>query len=159
MRFRNATLTTLAPTGTISVIAGPCSSGIEPIFAISYFRNVMDQTKLVEVDPVFEEVAKERGFYSAQLMERIAQEGSIKDIDDIPQDVKNIFVTAHDISSQWHVRMQAAFQKFTDNAVSKTINFFIAQRKRMSAMPTCLLMIWGVKVLRFIVTAAASIGF
>jgi ribonucleoside-diphosphate reductase alpha chain len=113
----------LAPTGTISIIAGPCSSGIEPVFAISYFRNVMDQTKLVEVDPVFEIVAKERGFYSKELMEAIAQAGSIQHLDEIPQDVKDIFVTSHDIAPQWHVRMQAAFQKYTDNAVSKTINF------------------------------------
>ncbi len=123
MRFRNATLTTLAPTGTISIIAGPCSSGIEPIFAISYYRNVMDKTKLVETDPVFEVVAKERGFYTPELMEKIAQEGSIHDIKEIPDDVKRVFVTAHDISPEWHIKMQAEFQKYTDNAVSKTINF------------------------------------
>lgn len=123
MRLRNATLTTIAPTGTISIIAGPCSSGIEPLFAISYYRNVMDNDKLVEVDPLFEEIARERGFYSRELMEKIAESPTLKNIEGIPEDIKNIFVTAHDISPEWHVRMQAAFQSFTNNAVSKTINF------------------------------------
>ncbi len=123
LRMRNATLTTIAPTGTISIIAGPCSSGIEPLFAISYYRKVMDNDKLVEVDPLFEEVARRRGFYSAELMGKIAEKSSLKDIDGIPQDVKDIFVTAHDISPEWHVRMQAAFQKYVHNATSKTINF------------------------------------
>ncbi len=122
-RMRNATLTTIAPTGTISIIAGPCSSGIEPLFAISYYRNVMDNDKLVEVDPLFEEVAKLRGFYSRELMEKIAENGSLAHIDEIPEDVKRVFVTAHDISPEWHVRMQAAFQKYVHNATSKTINF------------------------------------
>lgn len=122
-KFRNATLTTIAPTGTISIIAGPCSSGVEPIFSICYYRNVMDQTKLVETDPVFEQVAKERGFYSLELMQKIADAGSIQNIKEIPEDVKKVFATAHDISPEWHIRMQAAYQQFTDNAVSKTINF------------------------------------
>lgn len=123
MKLRNATLTTIAPTGTISIIAGPCSSGIEPMFAIVYYRNVMDNDKLVEVDPLFEEVAKERGFYSRELMEKIAESSSLKDVEGIPEDVKKVFVTAHDISPEWHVRMQAAFQKYVHNATSKTINF------------------------------------
>lgn len=122
-RLRNATLTTIAPTGTISIIAGPCSSGIEPIFAISYFRSVMDKDKLIEVDNVFEEVAKERGFYSKELMDKIAEKGSIQDFKEIPDDVRRAFVTSHDIAPEWHVKMQAAFQKYTDNAVSKTVNF------------------------------------
>ena len=123
IRMRNATLTTIAPTGTISIIAGPCSSGIEPLFALSYYRNVMDNDKLVEVEPLFEQVARERGFYSHQLMEKIAESASIKDIKEIPEDVRRIFVTSHDISPEWHVRMQAAFQKYVHNATSKTINF------------------------------------
>ncbi|MCM8799999.1 MAG: vitamin B12-dependent ribonucleotide reductase, partial [Candidatus Omnitrophica bacterium] len=121
--LRNATLTTIAPTGTISIIAGPCSSGIEPLFAIVYYREVMDKTRLYEVEPYFTEIAKERGFYSEELMQRIAQAGSIKDFKEIPDDVKRVFVTAHDISPYWHIKMQAAFQKYVHNATSKTINF------------------------------------
>jgi len=119
--YRNATTTTIAPTGTLSIIAD-CSSGIEPLFALSFVRNVMDDDKLPQVNPCFEKVARERGFYTDQLMDTIARKGSIQDIDIIPEDVRRIFVTAHDISPEWHVRMQAAFQKYTDNAVSKTVN-------------------------------------
>ena len=118
---RNATLTTIAPTGTISIIAG-CSSGIEPIFAISFIRNVMDNTELLEVNPVFEKLAKEMSFYNEGLMKEIARHGTIAHIRKIPDSVKRIFVTAHDINPSWHVKMQAAFQKHTDNAVSKTVN-------------------------------------
>jgi len=119
--MRNATVTTIAPTGSISIIAG-CSSGIEPLFAVSFMRNVLEGTRLFEVNPVFEKVAKERGFYSAKLLEKIAKSGSLQKIKEIPTDVRRIFVTALDIKPEWHVRMQAVFQKYTDNAVSKTIN-------------------------------------
>ncbi|MGD9330719.1 MAG: vitamin B12-dependent ribonucleotide reductase [Desulfobacterales bacterium] len=118
---RNATTTTIAPTGTLSIIAN-CSSGIEPLFALSFVRTVMDNDQLMEVNPVFEAVAKAHGFYSEALMTKVAQCGTIRDIEEIPQEVRKIFVTAHDVSPEWHIRMQAAFQKYTDNAVSKTVN-------------------------------------
>lgn len=123
-KMRNATVTTIAPTGTISIISG-CSSGIEPLFAISYIRRgVLDgQTELLEVNPLFEETAKARGFYSDELMKEIARKGSIQGISNIPEDIKKVFVTAMDIIPEWHVMMQATFQKHTDNAVSKTVNF------------------------------------
>lgn len=120
--IRNATVTTIAPTGTISLIANS-SSGIEPIFAISYIRNVMDNDELLEVNPVFAEISKERGIYTEETMKRIAKEGTLKKIDEIPEDIKKVFVTAHDITPEWHIRIQSAFQEYTDNAVSKTINF------------------------------------
>ncbi len=118
---RNATLTTIAPTGTISIISNT-SSGIEPLFAIAYIRNVMDNTELMEVNPYFEEVSKNMNFHSENLMREIAKKGTIQEIDGIPEEVKKVFVTAHDIGPGWHVRMQAAFQKYVDNAVSKTVN-------------------------------------
>ncbi len=119
--MRNSTVTTIAPAGTISIIAG-CSSGIEPLFAISYIRTVMDNTRMIEINPFFEKEAKEKGFYSELLMEKTAEIGSVQEFDEIPPDSKKIFVTSHDIAGEWHVRHQAAFQKYTDNAVSKTIN-------------------------------------
>jgi len=120
--IRNATVTTIAPTGTLSIIAN-CSSGVEPLFAVSYVRTVMDNDRLVEVNPIFEEVAVKRGFYTQELMSLIADHGSVHGIDDVPPDVQEVFVTAHDIAPEWHIRMQAAFQEHTDNAVSKTVNF------------------------------------
>ncbi len=119
--MRNATTTTIAPTGTISIIAD-VTSGIEPLFAVSFVRDVMEGTKLLEVNALFEEIAKKRGFYSRELMMEIARKGSVQDIDRIPEDVRRIFVTALDIEPKWHVKMQAAFQKHVDNAVAKTVN-------------------------------------
>ena len=121
-RFRNATRTTVAPTGSLSIIAN-CSSGIEPIFALSYVRHILEGEELVEVNPYFEQVAKDRGFYSPELMKDLALGGKIRDIEGIPEDVKRIFVTAYDIAPEWHVKMQAAFQRSCDSAVSKTVNF------------------------------------
>jgi ribonucleoside-diphosphate reductase alpha chain len=121
-RLRNATVTTIAPTGTLSILAN-CSSGIEPLFAVSYVRTVMDNDRLIEVNPIFRRVAEERGFYSEELMEKIAEHGTVRGIPEVPEDVQRVFVTAHDIEAVWHVRMQAAFQKYVDNAVSKTVNF------------------------------------
>lgn len=122
LKVRNATTTTIAPTGTLSIIAG-CSSGIEPLFALSYVRNILDGDHLIEVNPLFEDVARKEGFYSEEMMKELARRGTIKHMAGIPEEVKRLFVTAHDISPEWHVRMQAAFQRSTDNAVSKTINF------------------------------------
>ena len=119
---RNATVTTIAPTGTLSIIAG-CSSGIEPLFALTFMRKVLDGAELFEVNPHFEKVAKERGFSSDSLTKQIAEHGGCTGIPEVPEDVQRVFVTSHDISPEWHIRMQAAFQKYTDNAVSKTVNF------------------------------------
>ncbi|MBI4141665.1 adenosylcobalamin-dependent ribonucleoside-diphosphate reductase [Candidatus Woesearchaeota archaeon] len=119
--MRNATTTTIAPTGTISLIAG-VSSGIEPLFAISFVRDVMEGTKLLEVTPLFEETARQRGFYSKTLTLKVARKGTINDIKEIPADVRKLFVTSFDIAPEWHVKLQAAFQKHVDNAVSKTVN-------------------------------------
>ena len=118
--LRNSTVTTIAPTGTISIIAG-CSSGIEPLFAVAYSHIVGDR-HLTFVNPHFEAVARNRGFYSDALMEAVAERGTLHDLAEVPEDVRRVFVTAHEIAPEWHVRMQAAFQKATDNGVSKTIN-------------------------------------
>lgn len=120
--IRNATTTTIAPTGTISIIAG-VSSGIEPLFAVAFVRNVMDNDKLVEVNPYFKEVLEARGLYNKDLMLKVANEGTPSHIAELPNDIKKVFATAHDVSPKWHIKMQAAFQKHTDNAVSKTVNF------------------------------------
>ncbi len=126
--IRNATRTTIAPTGTLSIIAN-CSSGIEPLFALAYIRKSHigkkgdEWVELVEANPYFEKIAKDKGFYSKELMEKISSGTPLKEIDEVPEIIKKIFVTSHDISPEWHIRMQSAFQKYVDNAVSKTINF------------------------------------
>jgi ribonucleoside-diphosphate reductase alpha chain len=120
--MRNATVTTIAPAGTISIIAGT-SSGIEPIFALAFLRHVLEGKELLEVNPYFEALAKQEGFYSEELMRKIAHSGNIQNVREVPENIRKLFVTAHDISPEDHIRMQAAFQKYIDNAVSKTVNF------------------------------------
>lgn len=119
---RNATITTIAPTGTLSIIAG-CSSGVEPVFGYVFIRNIMDGTEMVEVNPILKAELEKRGLYSDELMKRIAKEGTVAHIEELPEDLRRVFVSAHDISPEDHIRMQAAFQQSTDNAVSKTVNF------------------------------------
>lgn len=119
--LRNATVTTIAPTGTLSILAG-CSSGIEPLFALSFARNVMDGERLIEVNPHFERALAEAGLHSAELAEKVSRQGSVRALEEVPAALRRIFVTALDIAPEWHLRMQAAFQRHTDNAVSKTVN-------------------------------------
>ncbi len=119
---RNATTTTIAPTGTLSIIAN-CSSGIEPLYGITYTRKILDDVELKILNPNFEEIAKRKGFHSKKLIDTIIAFGSIQERTDVPDDVKRLFITAHDITPEDHIRIQAAFQKYTDNAVSKTVNF------------------------------------
>ena len=120
--LRNATCTTIAPTGTLSLLAS-CSSGVEPVFAYVFIRNVMDNTEMIEVNPILRATLEQRGLYTPELMRKIAAQGSLQHIPEIPQDIKRVFVCAHDVSPTYHIRMQAAFQHHTDNAVSKTVNF------------------------------------
>lgn len=120
--IRNATTTCIAPTGTISMIAS-ASGGVEPLFGLVFSRNVMDGTEMLEINPIFEKYAKDNGFYSENLMKEISATGSVAHVSGVPEAAKKIFVTAHDVTPEWHVLMQAAFQLHTDNAVSKTINF------------------------------------
>lgn len=122
LEIRNATVTTIAPTGTISIIAD-ASGGCEPLFAYAFTKNVMDGDKLLVCNDMLVEKLKEYGVYSEELMQRIADEGTLAHIEEIPEEIRRVFVCAHDISPEWHIRIQAAFQKYTDNAVSKTINF------------------------------------
>jgi len=120
--YRNASRTTIAPTGSLSIIAN-CSSGIEPVFALTYVRHILDKEDFLEVNPLFEREARSRGFYSDDLMRALAEGKRLRDMADMPEDVRRTFVCAYDISPEWHVRMQAAFQRHTDSAVSKTVNF------------------------------------
>ena len=122
VKIRNASLTTIAPTGTLSIIAG-CSSGIEPLFGLTYTRHILDGATLLEVNPYFDEIARSGGFYSKDIMQKLAGGIPLVDIGGVPDKYKRLFVTAHDIGVEWHVKMQAAFQRHTDNAVSKTVNF------------------------------------
>jgi ribonucleoside-diphosphate reductase alpha chain len=119
--MRNSATTTVAPTGTVSIIAN-CSGGIEPMFSLAFFRNVLEGQRLVEINPVFEETAKKYNFYSQELIEKIAENGSLSGIEEIPEETRKVFVCSHDIAPEWHVRMQAAFQKHCDSSISKTIN-------------------------------------
>jgi ribonucleoside-diphosphate reductase alpha chain len=119
--MRNSATTTVAPTGTVSIIAN-CSGGIEPMFSLAFFRNVLDGQRLVEINPVFEEIAKKSGIYNDELLEKIAEEGTLAKIAEIPEEIRKVFVCSHDIAPEWHIRMQAAFQKHCDSSISKTIN-------------------------------------
>jgi ribonucleoside-diphosphate reductase alpha chain len=140
-RFRNATVTTVAPTGTISIIAG-CSSGIEPLFGIAYVRNILGGKKLIEVNKYFERIAKLEGFYSKKLIQRILKQGNLKGLA-VPGKWKKIFITASEIKPEYHVKMQAAFQKYTDNAVSKTINF--PKNAKIEDVKKAYLLAWKLK--------------
>jgi ribonucleoside-diphosphate reductase alpha chain len=119
--LRNSTTTTIAPTGTISIIAG-CASGIEPIYALAYRRNVLDGAELTEINPAFQRIASERGFASPELFAEVALRGGVRGNDAVPGDVQRRFPTAHEVDVATHVRMQAAFQRHVHAAVSKTIN-------------------------------------
>jgi ribonucleoside-diphosphate reductase alpha chain len=129
--IRNASITCVAPTGTISIIAD-CSSGIEPVYSLVFYRQVLDGTKMLQIDPVFKRIAEKRGIYSKKLEKQIAGTGSIQKIPDIPADIRRVFRGAYDIKPEWHIRMQAAFQQHCDAAVSKTINF--AEKATISAV-------------------------
>jgi ribonucleoside-diphosphate reductase alpha chain len=122
MRLRNATLTTIAPTGTLSLLAN-CSSGIEPLFAIQYTRRSLEDMEFQMMDPLFIELGKKRGFLSPELIKSLSEGANLEEMPQIPKEVKELFTTTFEIPPRWHIRIQAAFQEYTDNAVSKTINF------------------------------------
>jgi ribonucleoside-diphosphate reductase alpha chain len=131
LKVRNAAITCVAPTGTISIIAD-CSSGIEPMYSLVFMRQVLSGKKLLQVNPVFKKVAEKLGFYSDELAEQILKTGSIQKMPQIPAEIRNIFKCAYDISPEWHIRMQAGFQRHCDAAVSKTINF--TERAKQSSV-------------------------
>lgn len=120
--MRNATITTIAPTGTLSMIAG-CSSGVEPVFAYAYIRNIMDNTEMIETNEILQQELHKIGMDTQEIMLKISMEGGVAHLEELPEDLRRVFVCAHDVSPLYHIKMQAAFQKYTDNAVSKTVNF------------------------------------
>ena len=135
--LRNSTTTCIAPTGTISMIAS-ASGGVEPLFGLVFIRNIMDGTEMIEVNPIFKDYAERNGFYSDAMMKQISMDGTIAHVDGVSDEVKKLFSTAHDVSPEWHVKMQAAFQLHTDNAVSKTVNF-VESASREDIMETYVL--------------------
>ena len=151
--LRNATVTTVAPTGTISIIAG-CSSGIEPLFAVCYVRNVLDQDRLLEVHPIFAERIRQYGLYSKELMERVAAEGSIAHIDEIPQELKRIFVTAHDVDPLWHVKIRRLFRREQTMLSPKQLTCPTAPQLKMCGKSTTSLTRQAARALQSIATAA-----
>ena len=156
--MRNATTTTIAPTGTISIIAG-ASSGIEPLFAVAHVRRVLDGKELPEIHPLFLKIAKKEKFYNKELIDAIVTTGTVRDMEGVPEHVQRLFRTSHDITPEWHVRLQAAFQKYTDNAVSKTVNFPADASREDVARCTNWLTSTDAKGLPFIDTAAATNRF
>jgi ribonucleoside-diphosphate reductase alpha chain len=120
-KMRNATTTAIAPTGTISLIAG-CTPGIEPAFALAYMQRIFGTEEILHVNNHFEAKMREKGCYTDELMKNIVQMGSLKWFKDVPQEISRVFIITYDIDAKWHVRLQAAFQKYTDNAVSKSVN-------------------------------------
>jgi len=122
MRLRNATLTTIAPTGTLSLLAN-CSSGIEPLFAIQYTRRALEDMEFEIMDPLFIELGEKKGFMNPEIIKALSEGASLQELPQIPREIKELFVTSFEISPVWHIKIQAAFQEYTDNAVSKTINF------------------------------------
>ena len=145
-KMRNAATTSCNPTGTLSII-GSCSSGIEPFFALAYTKTVMDNDALPEVNEHFLNIAKARDFYSDELMKEVIEKGSIQEIESIPEDVRKVFKVSSDIAPDWHVKMQAAFQKHTDGAISKTINFPNSAIRPRSGVPSgCKLLIISLRV-------------
>jgi ribonucleoside-diphosphate reductase alpha chain len=131
LKVRNATITCVAPTGTISIIAD-CSGGIEPLYSLVFLRQVLSGKKLLQINPVFKKVAEKQGFYSDDIIQQILKTGSIQKISSVPVEIRRVFKCTYDITPEWHIRMQAAFQKHCDAAVSKTINF--SERARTSSV-------------------------